>query len=160
MPSEKSLENLKKGKNTQFKCGDSAAIKAREKSHESQRKNIAMRKAMKAIMAKAPAEVLSADQINDLRMEGIDTDNKTLMDVSVASIALQAIKGNVAAVKVIMELLGEDNAAEQRKIERERLVLEREKIAHFKDADAENERVQIVISPTGGIEVRNGESDG
>jgi hypothetical protein len=152
-------KNLRRG-NPKTEFSGRIAVEAQKKSAESRKKNTAMRKAMKDIMAKAPSEVLSANQINDLRMEGIDIDNKTLMDVSVASIALQAIKGNVAAVKVIMELLGEDNAAEQRKIERERLALEREKMERFQDADTETERVQIVISPTGGIEVRNGESDG
>ena len=119
-----------------------------------------MRNAMREIMQLAPAKILSEAQIDALRMEGIETDNKTIMDVSVASIALQAIQGNMAAVKVIMELLGEDNAAEQRKIDRERLQLEREKLAQGKEAEAEADHVRITISPTGGVEVDNGESDG
>lgn len=154
MPNEKSLANLKRG--NRFKCNDSATIKAREKSHESQRKNIAMRKAMKEIMSKVPSEVLSEDQINALRNDGIDTENKTLMDVSVASLALQAIKGNVAAVKAVMELLGEDNAAEQRKIERERLALERERMERANATSEDETCAKIVIAVDGGIEVDDG----
>ena len=154
MPNEKSLANLKRGK--RFKSNDPASIEARKKSHESQRKNIAMRKAMKEVMAQLPSEILSEDQINALRSEGIDTENKTLMDVSLASLALQARKGNVAATKVIMELLSEDNAAEQRKIERERLALERERMERA-NATAEDETcAKIVINVDGGIEVDDG----
>lgn len=156
MPNE---NNLKRG-NPPTQFNGRSAVEAQKKSVESRRKNIAMRNAMRAIMAVAPEEVLSAAQIDALRMEGIETDNKTLMDISVASIALQAAHGNVAAVKVIMELLGEDNAAEQRKIERERLSLEREKLAQGRNTEAEADRVQIKISTSGCIEVDNGESNG
>lgn len=151
--------NLKRG-NPPTQFNGRSAVEAQKKSVESRRKNIAMRNAMRAIMAVAPEEVLSAAQIDALRMEGIETDNKTLMDISVASIALQAAHGNVAAVKVIMELLGEDNAAEQRKIERERLSLEREKLAQGRNTEVEADRVQIKISTSGCIEVDNGESNG
>ena len=152
-------KNLRRG-NPETEFRGQRAVEAQKKATEARKKNIAMRKAMKEIMAMAPTEVLSDTQIDMLRMEGIDTHDRTLMEVSVASIALQAAHGNVAAVKVIMELLGEDNAAEQRKIERERLALEREKLAQGKNADSETDHVQIMISESGSIEVDNGESDG
>ena len=154
MPSEKSLANPKKGKNTRFN-GETAVINQR-KSAESRKKNNTMRAAMREVMSRLPSEILSADQINALRAEGIDTEDKNLLDVSVASLALQAIKGNVAATKAIMELLGEDNAAEQRKIERERLALERERMERA-NATAEDETcAKIVINVDGGIEVDDG----
>jgi hypothetical protein len=155
MPSEKSLENLKKGK--KFGSNDGLTPKeAQRKSAASRKKNNTMRAAMREVMARLPFEVLSEDQINALRTEGIDTENKTLMDVSVASLVLQAVRGNVAAAKVIMELLGEDNAAEQRKIERERLALERERMERA-NATAEDETcAKIIISADGGIGVEDG----
>jgi hypothetical protein len=155
MPNEKSLENLKKGKKTRFN-GETAVINQR-KSAESRKKNNTMRAAMREVMARLPSEVLSADQINALHADGIDTEDKNMLDVSVASLALQAIKGNVAATKAIMELLGEDNAAEQRKIERERLALERERMERESAASTNESCARIIFACDGGIEVDDGE---
>lgn len=129
VPSEKSLENLKKGKDTQFKCGDSAAIQARKNSHESQRRNIAARKAFKDALAMMAGEVLSDAQIEKLRKRGIEVDGKTLLEIGAASTLMQWIMGDMDAGKLAMEISGNDDAAERRKIEREKLAFEREKFA-------------------------------
>lgn len=160
MPSAKQLENLKKGKNTQFKCGDSAAAAARAKSHDSQRRNIALRTAVKAAMACVPEEVLSDRQLKVLHREGVDTDGKSSVEVVAASLAVKAMRGNTKAVEVLMELLGESSAAEKNKIERERLALEREKMERETAGQDDGERVKIVILPSGGIEVDNGQDNG
>lgn len=153
LPNEKSLANLKKG--NKFKCDDSATIKAREKSHESQRRNIAMRKAVKAAMARAADDLFSYKQIHILHMGGVETEDQTVMDVCITSLIAQAAMGNTKATKLIMELMGEDNAAEQRKIERERLALEREKMeqeARSKSPEEANRRFESIIEAVKRIE--------
>ena len=63
--------------------------------------------------------------------------------------------GNTKATKLIMELMGEDNAAEQRKIERERLALEREKMeqeARSKSPEEANRRIESIIEAVKRIE--------
>lgn len=145
MPSEKSLENLKKGKGTQFKCGDSAAINARKNSHESQRRNIAARKAFKDALALMAGEVLSDAQVEKLRKRGIEVDGKTLLEIGAASTLMQWIMGDMDAGKLAMEISGNDDAAERRKIEREKLAFEREKFA------AEQSRAEQKTAITDGI---------
>ena len=127
MPNEKSLENLKRGK--KFKCDDPATIQARKNSHESQRRNIAARKAFKDARAMLAGEVLSDTQIEKLRKRGIEVDGKTLLEIGAASTLMQWIMGDMDAGKLAMEISGNDDAAERRKIEREKLAFEREKFA-------------------------------
>lgn len=155
MPNEKSLENLKKGKDTQFKCGDSAAINARKKSHESQRRNIAARKAFKELLAMSADEVLSEAQIEKLKKRGIEIDGKTMLEIGAASTLMQWIMGDMNAGKLAMEISGNDNAAEQRSIERERLVLEKQKLEQENKAPAAPPR--IIYLPDGGMEVEDDE---
>lgn len=144
MPSEKSLENLKKGR--RFKCDDSATINARKNSHESQRKNIAARKAFKDALAMLAGDVLSESQVEMLRKQGIDVDGKTLMELGAATTILQWLMGDMKAGALAMEISGNDNAAEQRSIERERLALEKERIAMQKTADDRVDRVAEIMS--------------
>ena len=155
MPNAKSLENLKKGKDTQFKCGDSAAIKAREKSHESQRRNIAAKKAFKDALAMMASDVLSETQIEKLRKRGINTDDKTLMEIGAAATIMQWLMGDMKAGALAMEISGNDNAAEQRSIERERLALEKQKMELENKAPAAPPR--IIYLPDGGLEVEDDE---
>lgn len=126
MPNEKSLENLKKGKATQF-SGDAAVIN-QKKSAESRKKNTAARKAFKDLLAMDAADVLSEAQVEKLKKRGIEIDGKTMLELGAASTLVQWIMGDMLAGKLAMEISGNDNAAEQRRIERERLALEREKL--------------------------------
>ena len=144
VPSEKSLENLKKGKATQF-SGDVAAIN-QKKSAESRKKNIAARKAFKDALALMAGDVLSDAQIEKLRKRGINPDDKTLMELGAAATIMQWLMGDMKAGALAMEISGNDNAAEQRKIERERLALEKERISLLKTADDRVDRVAEIMA--------------
>lgn len=149
MPSEKSLENLKKGKATQF-SGDVAAIN-QKKAVESRKKNIAAKKAFKDALAMMAGDVLSEAQIEKLRKRGINPDDRTLMELGAASTIMQWLMGDMKAGALAMEISGNDNAAEQRRIERERLALEKQKMELENKAPAAPPR--IVYLPDGGMEV-------
>lgn len=125
MPSEKSLENLKK--RNVFSSDD--ALINQKKSAESRKRNIAARKAFKDALAMMAGEVLSDTQIEKLRKRGIEVDGKTLLEIGAASTLMQWIMGDMDAGKLAMEISGNDDAAERRKIERAKLVFEREKFA-------------------------------
>lgn len=127
MPSEKSLENLKRGK--KFASGDAATKKAGSNGGKATARNIAARKAFKDALAMMAGEVLSDTQIEKLRKRGIEVDGKTLLEIGAASTLMQWIMGDMDAGKLAMEISGNDDAAERRKIEREKLAFEREKFA-------------------------------
>lgn len=124
MPSEKSLENLKK-RNV---FSSEAALINQKKSAESRRKNIAAKKAFKDALAMMAGDVLSEAQIEKLRKRGIEPDDKTLMELGAAATIMQWLMGDMKAGALAMEISGNDNAAEQRRIERERLALEKQKL--------------------------------
>jgi hypothetical protein len=142
VPSEKSLENLKRGK--KFACDDDATIQARKNSHESRRQNIAARKAFKDALAMMAGEVLSDTQIEKLRKRGIEVDGKTLLEIGAASTLMQWIMGDMDAGKLAMEISGNDDAAERRKIEREKLAFEREKFAAEREDSKTNNVPRII----------------
>lgn len=153
MPSEKSLENLKKGKATQF-SGESAAINQR-KSAESRKKNIAAKKAFKDALAMMAGDVLSEAQIEKLRKRGINPDDRTLMELGAAATIMQWLMGDMKAGALAMEISGNDNAAEQRRIECERLALEKRKLELENKAPTAPPR--IIYLPDGGMEVEDDE---
>jgi hypothetical protein len=158
MPNATQIKNLEKGKKTQFR--GETAVENQRKATESRKRNIALREAVKVAMACLPEEVLSDKQLKALHREGVDTDGKSSVEVVAASLAVKAMRGNTKAVEVLMELLGESTSAERNRIERERLALERVKMERDKTAQQTEDRIQITILPSGGIEVDDGESDG
>lgn len=145
MPSEKSLENLKKHRFTSEQSRDKAAINGRKGGVASGKSKNA-RKAFRDALAMMAGDVLSESQVEMLRRNGIDVDGKTLMELGAATTILQWLMGDMKAGALAMEISGNDNAAEQRSIERERLALEKERIAMQKTADDRVDRVAEIMS--------------
>lgn len=89
-------------------------------SGEARRRKKSIRENMKRILAMTP----TAD-ISDMGLDGIEDDELTNQLVMTAALMKRAQAGDVAAVKEIRSIIGDD---ERIKIERERLALERERL--------------------------------
>ena len=141
MPNEKSLENLKNGKRTQFN-GDTA-VENQRKSAESRKRNNTIRK-LGQQMLEAKMEV-DAQTLKSIKRMGFDGEKPELQMLLLARIGAIAIgkdaKLAMEATQLLMEITGNDvrsiNAAEQRAIERERLAMEREKVESANRRDGE-----------------------
>ncbi len=103
--SEKSLENLKKGKKTQFKSGDKAAKNGRVggiKSGETKRRNKTFRECAQ-IFGALPAD---EKQKELLKRQGVTEEATHNMGV-VYGLYAAAMRGNSNAARVLLELVGE-----------------------------------------------------
>ena len=103
MPTQKQLDNLKKGKATQFKSGEVAARcgqKGGIASGQAKRRNKTI-----AEMAKTFASLSTTDPKAKAALAkfGIDDEDATQGMILVASMFKAATKGNVAAAKLVAE---------------------------------------------------------
>ena len=130
-------ENLKKGKATQF-SGVLAAREAQKKSAASRKRNNTIRR-LGQQMLQTPLDIShmpDKDQVlAGLAGMGFDTDAPELQMLILARLGSMAIskdaRTSLAATELLLEITGNDVrsqiAADQRKVDRERLKLEREK---------------------------------
>lgn len=161
MPSAKSLENLKKGKKTQFKSGDEAAKISGAKGGKANGKTHSMRKLAQQMLSATPE--VGEGTLRSLRQLGIDCDNPDLQTLILARIGAMAIGKDsrlaLQATQMFLEISGNDArsmiAKEDRKIQRERLKMDREQME--KENAPLSEGATVVFSPDGGIEVTDGD---
>ena len=150
MQSDKQLENLKKGKATQFTSGETAAKAGRAgaiKSNEVQRKKKAAKQAFLEVLATVPK--LNPMNDSDKQLIRLMRDRYGIEDLSevdiqmfsALAIAAKAMKGDARSMAFMLETAGEDAAArvqkDKIKLEREKLKLERERL------ELERERIEM-----------------
>ena len=132
MASEKLTENLKKGAKTRF--NGETAVENQKKSAASRKRNNRLR--MLGMQMLSTPMVLDKSTLDSVKKLGFKTDAPELQMVILARLgALTTSKDPkiaMQAIDMIMEITGNDvrsiNAEEQRKVERERISLEREKM--------------------------------
>ena len=95
------------------------SIKGGKASGESKRRKKSIRENMKELLAMAPS-----GDISGMGLDGIEPDELTNQFVMTAALMMRAQAGDVAAIKEIRAIIGED---ERLKLDRERLELERAK---------------------------------
>ena len=95
------------------------SIKGGKASGESRRRKKSIRENMKELLAMAPS-----GDISGMGLDGIEPDELTNQFVMTAALMMRAQAGDVAAVKEIRAIIGEDGRL---KLDRERLELERAK---------------------------------
>lgn len=157
MPSEKSLENLKKGRRFTANADDIQTKRAQSNGGKTRAKKIAMRKQAQDILNAIPN--VGENTLTQLRQLGMETDNPTLQTLILARIGAMAIGKDsrlaLQATQMLLEITGNDArtmiAKEDQKIQREKIAFEREKINA--DANVETDDAKIYILPDGGIEV-------
>lgn len=134
MPSQKSLENLKKGRRFTADADDVVTKNAQRNGGRNRAINLSVRKeALK--LAKCKPEVGDA-ALKELKHLGTDSNDPTLQTLMIANIYALAISKNpriaLQAAKLMMEITGYDarsmSAAEDRKLQREKLKLERRRL--------------------------------
>lgn len=79
------------------------------------------------LLAKNPKTFLTAEQMEQLRKQGIDTDGRTFLEAAAAQTLYAWLAGDQNAGKLALSVAGMDEAAERRKLDAERLKLERER---------------------------------
>lgn len=104
-------ENLKKGKNTQFRTGEEQvkiAQKGGKRSGEVRSMNAEMRKRLEQIV-KMTLKDGKADKIQNLAdAKGA---NLTISDALLVKLVTMALAGNIKAINKLMDLLGMDSPA-------------------------------------------------
>ena len=141
-------ENLKNGRATQF-SGELAAREAQKKSAAARKRNNTIRK-LGQQMLQTPLDLShmpdGPQTLAAIRAMGFDTDEPELQMLILARIGSMAVSTNpktaLAATDLLMEITGNDVrsqiAAEQRRIDRERLKLEREKFEEQHQTEWQN----------------------
>lgn len=160
MPSEKSLENLKNGR--RFKRDDDATKQAARNAAKAKSKNVTMRKLGLQLLNATP-NVTDAT-VKQLKQLGLDADNPDLQTLILARIGAMAIgkdaKLALQAAQMLLEITGSDaksmTAAESRKLQRERLAFERERMERESPTSNEETCTKIILAADGGIEVDDG----
>ena len=134
MPSQKSLENLKKGRRFTADADDVVTKDAQRKGGRNRAINLSMRKeALKMVKCKPEVGDASLQQLKHL---GTDSDDPTLQTLMIANICALALSKDphiaLQAAKLMMEITGYDarsmSAAEDRKLQREKLKLEQRRL--------------------------------
>lgn len=162
MPSERSLENLKKGKKTQFKSGDEAARINGSKGGKAYGRNNSIRKLAREMLNSTPD--VGDGTLRQLKQLGINADTPDLQTLILARIGAMAIGKDsrlaLQATQMLLEIAGNDVrsmiAAEDHEIQRDRLEVERERMERGNPVNREEECSKIIIAADGGIEVDDG----
>lgn len=162
MPNERSLENLKKGRRFTADADDVLTKKAQSNGGKARARNISMRKLGLQLLNATPE--VGEGTIKQLKQLGLDADNPDLQTLILARIGAMAIGKDarlaLQASQMLLEITGNDvksmNAAEDRKIQRARLELDRERMERDNPASNEEKGTKIIINPDGGIEVDDG----
>ena len=148
MPSAKSLENLKKGK--KFKSDDEATKICGAKGGKANGKTHSMRKLAQQMLSATPE--VSETTLRTLRQLGIDSDNPDLQTLILARIGAMAIGKDsrlaLQATQMFLEISGNDArsmiAKEDRKIQRERLRMEKDKAKSIGNNTDDERLVQLL----------------
>lgn len=149
-------ENLKKGKATQFKSGKNAVENGRKAgvaSGVARRRKRAMRQAAAALLdTPIPLTERSAFMAtvkNLLKTFGQDPENATYQDTMLASILLEAIKGDVRAAEFIRDTAGESPVLDIRKAElklrHEELDFKREQLTGAAASGVKNNLLEAIM---------------
>lgn len=128
----KSLENLKKGKDTQFR-GDNAAMYAERANNAKRQKNSL--KELASLMLSAKIDV-DEKTLAAVKRMGFDVDKPQLQMIGLVRLGSMLSSKNpaevISAMNELREMTGQDTKsmieAERRQLERERLAFEREKL--------------------------------
>ena len=160
MVNQKSLDNLKNGK--RFKPDDDATKNAARNAAKAKSKNVAMRKLAQQLLNAKPE--VGDGTIRQLKQLGFNTESPDLQTLILARIGSMAIGKDpriaLQAVQMLLEITGNDSksmtAAEDHKIQRERLALDCERMERESPSAGEEKSAKIIIAPDGGIEVDDG----
>lgn len=163
MPSEKSLANLKKGRRFTADADDVLTKKAQSNGGKARARNISMRKQGLQLLNAMPN--VGEATLKQLKQLGMEVDDPTLQTLILARIGAMAIgkdsKLALQATQMLLEITGNDaksvTAAENHKIQRERLALDRERMEREDAASSEDACAKIILAADGGIEVDDGE---
>lgn len=134
MPSQKSLENLKRGRRFTADADDVVTKEAQRKGGRNRAIKLSMRKEALKLVECNPA--VGDATMQQLKHLGIDSDDPTLQTLIIAKIGALAISKDpriaLQAAKLLMEITGYDarsmSAAEDRKLQREKIKLERRRL--------------------------------
>ena len=162
MPSEKSLANLKKGRRFTADADDVLTKKAQSNGGKARARNISMRKQCLQLLNAMPN--VGEGTLRQLKQLGMEVDDPTLQTLILARIGAMAIGKDsrlaLQAAQMLLEITGSDaksmSAAEDHKIQRERLALERERMERESPSAGEETCAKIIIASDGGIEVDDG----
>lgn len=161
MPNEKSLENLKKGR--RFKRDDDATKEAARNAAKSKSRNVSIRKQGIKMLNAVPN--VGEATLKQLKQLGMEVDDPTLQTLILARIGAMAIGKDsrlaLQAAQMLLEITGNDvksvNAAKDRKIQKVRLEIERERLERDNPSSGEETCARIIVAADGGIEVDDGE---
>ena len=173
MQSENQLKNLKPfDENQDREEAKKNGRKGGVASGIARRKKAAARKAFAEVMAIVPTfdprNEKDARTIRSLEKYGItDLESVDLQLLSALSLMNKATTGHTGAIRLMMEIVGEDAASQIQKqklaldrerlaLERERLALERERMERENSASCEKSCAKIILAADGGIEVHDG----
>lgn len=162
MPSEKSLANLKKGRRFTADADDVLTKRAQSNGGKARARNISMRKQGLQLLNAMPN--VGEATLKQLKQLGMEDDDPTLQTLILARIGAMAIgkdsKLALQATQMLLEITGNDaksiTAAENHKIQRERIALDKERMEREDAASAEETCAKIIIAADGGIEVDDG----
>lgn len=120
MPNKKSLENLKKGKATQFKSGDPLAKLANSKGGKVAQQRRREKKEAQALLQAMTATKLDkhSNAYKQLRQLGVDIENCNHKAFILAKLMQNAEqKGDIKAINLIFDLLGETSREKRADLE-------------------------------------------
>lgn len=165
MPSERSLENLKKGKKTQFKSGDEAARINGSKGGKAYGRNNSIRKLAKEMLSATPE--VGDGTLRQLKQLGFNAETPDLQTLILARIGAMAIGKDsrlaLQATQMLLEIAGSDVrsmiATDDHELQREKLELERDRFNFEKEKstgnsanEARNGTVNAIIEAVKNIE--------
>ena len=162
MPSEKSLENLKKGRRFTSDADDIQTKKAQSNGGKARARNISIRKLGRQLLNSTPD--VGEGTLKQLKQLGFETDKPDLQTLILARVGAMAIGKDsrlaLQAAQMLLEITGNDVksmiAAEDHAIQREKLDIERTRMEMEKTAQDDEGHVKIIINVDGGIEVDDG----
>lgn len=140
----RNLDNLKKGEATRFKAGEKQveiSRRAAEKSARVRRERKTAKQVAEMVLSSMPK--LGKNAVQAMESMGFDpeTDTMTIYTVIGFAMAQKAMKGDVKAGQMLLEMGGESAqaiaATERLRLEKERLKLERKKL------ELEKERLRL-----------------
>lgn len=159
--SQKQREVLRKNQFTSEQSRDAAARNGSKGGINSAKaKN--MRKLATRMLQSVPD--VPENTLKSLKQLGVDADKPDMQTIILGKIFALTMskdpKVAMQATQMVLEITGNDVrsliAAERNALERERIKLERERVKNDNDSNSESEYVNIVITPSGGIEVNDG----
>lgn len=160
--SQKQREVLRKNQFTSEQSRDAAARNGSKGGINSAKmKN--MRKLATRMLHSVPD--VPESTLKNLKQLGVDADNPDIQTIILGKIFALTMskdpKVAMQATQMVLEITGNDVrsliAAERNALERERIKLERERMITDNGSNPESDRVNIIITPSGGIEVDNGQ---